>query len=161
MEAFITIRTDSRQEKTISLEELKTMLDMDGSIFDAKLSIRKDGLELSAHTDLWDTEYPTIEVNARDKERSRLDLGRFTLPNENFPESVTAFLDGGYEEELDEQPVAMMKHTFIPKDVRAARDKAYSKKGEWPRKIVHVTSYGSAKNWDNNWTKDLPEQEEI
>lgn len=95
---------------SLSLPELSDKLGLNHlTIESVGVSVSKDGRELTAMIS-GDEAYPSIAVDGEDGSGNALYLSHVELPNEDYPDAITARLYAGYANFESDEPMVIVAH---------------------------------------------------
>lgn len=95
---------------SLSLPELSDKLGLNHLVIESVgVSVSKDGRELTAMIS-GDEAYPSIAVDGEDGSGNALYLSHVELPNEDYPDAITARLYAGYANFESDEPMVIVAH---------------------------------------------------
>ena len=95
---------------TLSLPELSDKLGLSHLVIESVgVAVSKDGHELTAMIS-GDEAYPSIAVDGEDGSGNALYLSHVELPNEDYPDAITARLYAGYANFESDEPMVIVAH---------------------------------------------------
>lgn len=125
----------------------------------ARLSVKRDAVELFAETSMLERDYPGISVDAMIRDHRTMFLGNFELPCETYPTRIAARLYAGDPCYETDSPIAIITHETTD-DARAIyRSQHYGRKGM--HKLVYIDhDLADSRTWKEAGEDHMPEHRE-
>lgn len=125
----------------------------------ARLSMRRDDLELFAETSVTERDYPGISVDAMIRNHRTLFLGNFELPCETYPTRIAARLYAGDPCYETDSPIAIVTHETTDDAQAVYRSQHYGREGM--RKLVYIDhDLADSRTWKEAGEDHMPEHRE-
>lgn len=130
----LVITLKNQEKRFFSMEQLIQQLGIP-DIQEIGIRIEnQDNIELNTTASVHDMKYPGVDIDACDASGEQIYLARAQLPNESFPDTVTARLYAGYACYESNSPIATVPTRLLNKKELARRaDANYS-----PAKLIHI-----------------------
>ena len=143
---------------SIPISELAGILGLKTPIA-ARLSIKRDSLELFSEMSITERDYPGIAVDAMVRDNRTMFLGNFELPCETYPTRIAARLYAGDPCYETDSPIAIVTHETTD-DARAIyRSQHYGREGM--RKLVYIDhDLADSRTWKEAGEDHMPEHRE-
>lgn len=154
----LVITLKNQEKRFFSMEHLMHLLGLP-DIQEIGIRIEnQDNVQLDATASVDDTKYPGIDVDAYDASGKQIYLTRAKLPNESFPDTVTAILYAGYACYEHNAPIAIVPTKLLNEKELAKRADANQNANYSPTKLIHI-DYDLARPCPWNDTEHLREHD--
>lgn len=154
----LTLADRDGNRMTVPIAEIAEKLGFRSPI-GARLSIKRDAIELFAEMSVLEKDYPGISVDAMIREHRTLFLGNFELPCETYPTRIASRLYAGDPAYETDSPIAIVTHEATD-DARAIYRS--DNHGTKPMcKLVYVDhELADSRTWKDAGEENMPEHRE-
>lgn len=111
----------------IPINEIIKKFALGGNPNIAGITVTKDSRLLKSFTSLNEAEYPSIYTDAEDENKETIWLANAELPNEDYPDSITARLYAGYEALGKDEPIEKVTVKLLTKQELKERTEKHAK----------------------------------
>lgn len=154
----LVITLKNQEKRFFSMEQLIQQLGLP-DIQEIGIRIEnQDGVQLDTTASVDDMKYPGIDIDACDASGEQIYLTRAQLPNESFPDTITARLYAGYACYESNSPIATIPTRLLNKKELARRADANQNAAYSPAKLIHI-DYDLARPCPWNDTEHLREHD--
>ena len=156
-EIAINFRSNDGALVSVPLDTLIEKLGIGIPVDEITMTMEQDCNRIELAVEPAETEYPGVFIDAIDRNGKTMCIAYAELPNETFPDQITARLYAGYQEHEYDGPIALVKHR-IEDPARIKELEALAESGRGLTKLVYVDTEAAA--WRPWRGDDGPEHNE-